>query len=93
MRQKAIEDLTDIWDYSTHKWSKNQANKYFGMIKTACGEITQNSIIGKNYDKIDNKIRGHRVGKHIVFYQIFPNEEIEVIRILHESMDLQNRLT
>lgn len=34
-RQEGIDDITDIWDYTTKKWSEEQADKYYGMIKTA----------------------------------------------------------
>lgn len=72
---------------------KNQADKYYAMIKSACGEISKSSIIGRKYDKVANDLLGHRIGKHIIFYQIVSNNEIEVIRILHERMDLKNKLT
>mgnify|MGYP002632008070 FL=1 len=93
LRQKAINDLTDIWDYTIQCWSENQADNYHGMIKTACREIANDSVIGKKYDKVDGNLLGYKVGKHIVFYQQNPNDEIEVIRILHERMDLKNKLT
>lgn len=92
-RQEAINDLTDIWNYTAQTWSENQADNYFGMIKTACAEISKDSAIGKNYDKIVGNLLGYSVGKHIIFYQLFPNNEIEVIRVLHERMDLKNKLT
>lgn len=28
-RQEAIDDLTDIWEYTLQKWSKNHADKYY----------------------------------------------------------------
>ena len=93
LRQKAIDDLTDIWDYTALTWSENQANKYYEMIKSACAEIANDSVKGQNYDKIDIKLRGYSVGKHVIFYHLISNDEIEVIRILHEAMDLKNRLT
>ncbi|MBC8757250.1 type II toxin-antitoxin system RelE/ParE family toxin [Kordia sp. YSTF-M3] len=93
LRQKAIDDLTDIWDYTSKTWSENQADKYYGMIKSACREIAKSATIGRSYDKIENNLLGHSTGKHIIFYQIVSNNEIEVIRILHERMDLKNKLT
>ena len=93
MRQKAIDDLTEIWYYTAQTWSENQADKYYGMIKTACLEIAKESIIGKNYTKINSKLLGYRIGKHIIFYHLILNNEIEVIRILHERMDLKTKLT
>ncbi|RLC87435.1 MAG: type II toxin-antitoxin system RelE/ParE family toxin, partial [Chloroflexi bacterium] len=37
---------------------------------------------------------GLRVGRHIVFYRKiqFEGKEIEITRILHERMDLKNRV-
>ena len=92
-RQEAIDDLTDIWDYTTIKWSETQADKYYGMIKTACKVIATDSAIGRSYNDISTGLLGYRAGKHIIFYQNVMNNEIEVIRILHERMDLKNRLT
>jgi toxin ParE1/3/4 len=93
LRQKAIDDLTDIWDYTALAWSENQADKYHKMIKTACKEIATDFEVGRSYNEINDGLFGYRVGKHIIFYQKVPNDEIEVIRILHERMDLKNRLT
>jgi toxin ParE1/3/4 len=30
-RQKAIDDLSEIWDYTFHNWSETQADKYYEM--------------------------------------------------------------
>ena len=35
-RQKAIDDLTAIWDYTIQEWSEQQAEKYLELIKLAC---------------------------------------------------------
>jgi len=63
------------------------------MIKTACKEIANESAIARSYHEINIGLLGYRVGKHIIFYQNVSNDEIEVIRILHERMNLKNRLT
>lgn len=92
IRQEAIDDLTDIWNYTALNWSENQADKYYGVIKTACNEIARGSATGRNYDVINKGLLGYNVGKHIIFYQIIPNQEVHVIRILHERMNLKNKL-
>jgi toxin ParE1/3/4 len=53
LRREAIDDLTDIWDYTALTWSVNQTDKYYGMIKTACKEIAKDSAVGRNYDEIN----------------------------------------
>ena len=92
LRQEAIDDLSDIWHYTLHEWSENQAEKYYETIKFACKEIGKNPNIGKLYTEISKYLFGLKTGKHIIFYHLISEDEIEVIRILHESMDLKNRI-
>ena len=93
LRQEAIDDISDIWEYTSRTWTEDQADKYYGMIKSACRQIANNSVLGIKYDRISSNVNGPRVGKHIVFYHRISNNEIEVIRILHERMDLKNILS
>lgn len=92
LRKKAIDDLSNIWDYTVEKWSENQADKYYATIKFACKEIGENPAIGKEYSDISRNLLGLKSGKHIIFYHMISDNEIEVIRILHERMDLKNKL-
>jgi toxin ParE1/3/4 len=93
LRQKAIDDLNDIWDYTFEQWSEKQADKYYATLKFACKEIGENPEIGREYPGITNNLLGLKSGKHIIFYHLISDNEIEVLRILHERMDLKNRLT
>lgn len=92
LRQQAISDLTDIWNYTIHKWSENQAEKYYQAIKFACKEIGENPIIGKEYSEISKNLFGLKSGKHIIFYCQISDDEIDIIRILHERMDLKSSI-
>lgn len=92
LRQEAIDDLNDIWFYTFEEWSESQADKYYDAIEFACEQIGLNPKRGKEYIKIRKGLFGLRTGRHIIFYQILDKNEIEVIRILHERMDLINRL-
>ena len=93
LRQEAIDDLEDIWKYTFEKWSRNQANKYYESLRLACVEIAENPSIGKGYYSISSELRGYKINKHIIFYFEILTGQIEVVRILHESMDLENRLS
>ena len=93
LRQKAIDDLNYIWDYTFEKWSEKQADKYYTTIKLTCNAIGQNPEVGKEYDGISNNLLGLKSGKHIIFYKSISDERIEVVRILHERMDLKKRIT
>lgn len=92
LRQEAIDDLNDIWNYTYEQWSETQADKYYAKIKLSCKKIGENPDIGKEYIGISDHLLGLKSEKHIIFYQQVSEDEIEVIRILHEKMDLKNRL-
>ena len=92
-RQKANEDLNNIWDYTYKNWSENQADKYYRILRFACQEIGVNPKLGKVYNGISKNLFGYKSGKHIIFYCSISVNEIEVVRILHERMDLKNKLT
>ncbi|MCB0511295.1 MAG: type II toxin-antitoxin system RelE/ParE family toxin [Bacteroidetes bacterium] len=93
LRQEAIDDLNNIWYYTFETWSETQADKYYATIKMACNGIADNPNVGKEYDGINKNLLGVKSEKHIIFYQIINPERIEIIRILHERMDLKNRIT
>lgn len=92
LTNKAVEDISKIWDYTYEVWSETQADHYYELLIKACEEIAQRPDIGKNYPAISKEIYGFSVGKHIFFYRILKQDMIEVIRILHERMDLRNRI-
>ncbi len=92
LRQKAINDLSEIWEYTLLKWSEDQADKYYNTIKSVCKEIGENPNIGKPYKEISCGLLGFKTGRHIIFYHLITDEEIEVIRILHKQMDLKSRI-
>ncbi|WP_298513965.1 type II toxin-antitoxin system RelE/ParE family toxin [uncultured Kordia sp.] len=91
-RQKAIDDLSDIWNYTVQEWSEKQADHYYKLIQFGCNKIAQNTAAGKKYENINDALFGLKSGKHIIFYQKISKDLIEIVRILHERMDLENRI-
>ena len=92
LTNKAVEDLTNIWNYTFEKWSEKQADKYYEMLINNCQEIAVNPELGKNYDGIAATLYGIRTNRHIIYYRKISENEVEITRILHESMDLKKRI-
>ena len=92
LTNKAVEDLTKIWDYTFEIWSEKQADKYYNELISNCQEIVENPNIGKKYKGISNQLFGTKVNRHIIFYRILNENYIEITRILHERMDLKKRI-
>lgn len=93
LTNKAVEDLTNIWEYTIETWSEPQADNYYNMLIASCQKITENPrLLGLKYEEIADGLLGYRANKHIIFYRILTNEDILVIRILHQRMDLKHRI-
>ena len=73
-------------------WSEKQADLYYEILIKSCHGIAKNPNFGKVYEGILEGLCGYKVNKHVIFYRIISNEEIEIVRILHESMDIKNRI-
>ncbi|MCH7401542.1 type II toxin-antitoxin system RelE/ParE family toxin [Belliella kenyensis] len=93
LTNKAVEDLKRIWEYTIDNWSEEQADKYYNLLMDSFQNIANNPELGKNYDGITNDLFGLKMSRHIVFYRKRINQPIEITRILHERMDLKNRLS
>jgi toxin ParE1/3/4 len=92
LTNKAVKDLSDIWNYTFDTWSESQADKYYKLILNACAAIAKKPQQGKVYEEISPDLKGKKVTKHILFYRIMEDNSIEITRILHERMDLKNKL-
>ena len=92
LTNKAVEDLSNIWNYSFEVWSESQADKYYYMLLDSCQELADEKVFGKKYEDISDNILGFRVGQHIIFYRKLKGNRIEITRILHNRMDLRNRV-
>ncbi|MBX2899388.1 MAG: type II toxin-antitoxin system RelE/ParE family toxin [Cyclobacteriaceae bacterium] len=91
--KKAVGDLTHIWNYTVNVWSENQAERYYRQLLTFCKEVASNPHLGKSYDGVAKNLFGLRANYHIIFYRVIKENEIEIVRILHERMDLKNRIS
>jgi toxin ParE1/3/4 len=92
LTNKAVEDLTQIWNYTIDKWSESQADNYYQMLLDNFNDIAHNPDFGKNYSGVIEDLLGFRAGRHIIFYKKIDVDKILIIRILHEQMDLKRRI-
>ena len=93
LTNKAVADLNGIWEYTADEWSEEQADIYYNMLLNTCQDIAINPNLGKNYEGTRPDLFGLKATRHIIFYRKTKSVPIEITRILHERMDLKNRLT
>jgi toxin ParE1/3/4 len=92
LTNKALEDLSRIWDYTFEVWSEAQADRYYHMIIDSCTDLGAKKVVGKIYSEVHDEILGYKIGQHIIFYRLIKGDKIEITRILHSRMDLRNKL-
>jgi len=89
LTNKAVGDLSKIWEYTFEVWSEKQADKYYDGLISSCEEIAENPDLGKNYKGISKQLLGIKSNRHIIFYRTLNGNYVEITRILHERMDLK----
>ena len=92
LSKRAVSDLEEIWLFTRSRWSVEQADRYYNLIIDEIKYICRDVSSGKSIDHIKKGYRSSKVKSHLIFYRISSTNVIEVIRILHESMDIPNRL-
>lgn len=91
--KKAVEDLSSIWRYTVRKWSEKQADRYYQNLITACNHLMDSSLLSsRRYQEIAPDLFGVKSGHHIIFYKTISENDIFIIRILHEKMDIKGHL-
>lgn len=90
---KATEDIEKIWLYTYSNWSLEQADRYINLIFDEIEYLADNPESGKDFSHIRKNYRRSKVKSHLIFYRtIDKNSDIEIIRVLHQTMDIENRL-
>jgi len=90
--KQGINDLNDIWIYTLNKWSKKQADRYYDLIIQEIEFIADNFLTGKSAEQTRKNYRVTKVKSHLIFYRKLENDIVEIVRILHQRMDIKNRL-
>ena len=92
LTNKAVKDLSKIWEYTFETWSEKQADKYYDELISNCEEIAENPNLGIKYKGISKQLLGIKSTRHIIFYRTLNKDYVEITRILHERMDLKKRI-
>jgi len=87
----AQRDLSTIWDYTQERWDKTQAEIYISEIRAAIERIAVDPHRGRACEDIREGYRRYGIGSHLIFYTQ-ASDSVDVIRILHQRMDLTRYL-
>ena len=90
--RQAIEDLDKIWIYTFNKWTKEQADRYFDLIITEIEFLADNFMTAKSAEQTRKNYRVTKVKSHLIFFRKAENDIVEIVRILHQLMDIKTHL-
>jgi toxin ParE1/3/4 len=88
---QAEEDLSDIGVYTEKQWGKRQRKKYIAQLINSIKRLAKNPALGRQRLELPHAPYSYHEGRHVIFYRLAP-ENIEVIRVLHDSMDFPRHL-
>ncbi len=87
---KAVEDLTSIWNYTFKTWSERQADEYYEMLISACRKaLSLKFLPARLYNEIAPDLYGIKSGHHLIFFKRIADGDVLIVRILHERMDIK----
>ena len=84
-------DLESIWDYTVAHWGEAQAEVYTRGIQAACEALSNGTLVSRSADNIRAAYRKAAVGSHVLYFRM-QSDMVEIVRILHQSMDVERHL-
>ena len=88
---RAQADIDGIWDYTAERWNDDQAVRYIRALQEAIETIAADPRRGRACDQIRAGYRKYSVGSHVIFFRK-SIDGIDVVRVLHQRMDLERHL-
>ncbi|WP_304054353.1 type II toxin-antitoxin system RelE/ParE family toxin [Nitrosomonas communis] len=92
LTQKARDDLLTIGRYTRRQLGKTQQIRYLTQLDNAFHDLADKPNLGRACDDIREGYLKYGVGMHVIFYRPTGKGRIEIIRILHGRMDIEQHL-
>jgi toxin ParE1/3/4 len=84
--------LKTIAKFTEVRWGQTQRNMCIKQFDDIFHLLAETPAIGKDCSFVKEGYQKFSQGSHIIFYKIMPNKNIEIIRILHKTMDVSSKL-
>ena len=88
---KSLEDLKFIGRFTLKSWGREQLKIYLSKLDEDFHLLADQPHLGSARDDIRDGYRVYHVGRHLIFYRQ-KTTCIEIIRILHDRMDVETHL-
>lgn len=84
----AKHDLRGIARFTEERWGRAQRRHYLKGLDEAFRLLADSPKLGNACDYIEPGLRKYPFQSHVVFYDLLSDEEIQVVRVLHKSIDV-----
>jgi toxin ParE1/3/4 len=91
-RPAAVADLDAIWTFTADRWGVAQADAYVRELHDACAALSRRERVDQDASGLRPGYRKLRCGRHVIFHRAPDDGSIEIVRILHDRMDVEARL-
>lgn len=92
LRPRARADLRSIAQYSIEQWGKERARSYVEAINQRLEVLAAGTVPDRSADHIKSGYLRSAVGRHMIYFRRSGDGAMDVIRILHQSMDVTKQL-
>jgi toxin ParE1/3/4 len=92
LTRKAKADLKEIGRFTQKKWGVEQRNKYLRTLYKTFDQIAENELVTVDCSEVGEGYRKYYVGRHVVYFKRSADGTIDIIRVLHQSMDVKLQL-
>ena len=89
--RKARDDLLEIGRFTQKDWGTIKRNSYLKQLDDCFKQISENPELGINVEFIAHGYRKFPQGSHLIFYKLNDTDIVEIIRVLHKSMDVESK--
>jgi toxin ParE1/3/4 len=87
----AENDLESIWRYTATNWGVDQAHAYLDGLVDIFKLLSENPQMCRERNEFAPPVHIHHHANHLVVF-ILSETGIDIVRILHESMDVDSQL-
>ena len=84
--EKAEADLDEIWRFSREKWGEDRADRYLADLNAAVRDERTRELRARPIDFVSRGWFRMRAARHFIYFRL-RDEDLVVMRVLHDSMD------
>ena len=93
LTEKAKSDLKNVARFTQKRWGRDQRNLYLKSLDDCFQRLSRNPSMGKACSDLRPGYHKFPTGSHVVYFRSKTNKQIEIVRVLHENMDVETQRT